>query len=357
MIFIVISTKRAPFTLVLLGLGLLPGCASAPAIPSQIESQLPANEARSAPAPTATTSGRTRDSGDAWSVNGADGLVNLCQSLRDEASINFPGNAVEQARAADAHARQREEALAGRYVTVVPASGFAVRAYDLGERRLVLDTHRTLVLGDGAELFVAGEDPAPGFALGPDLADRMLVQRAADKLALRVLFRPAGSELRKEACLWLSGGRVVKMEIEILATALVALDGSVLARGDTGEYADSSLATAVRSPQVTVRKPRMPDGKESPPSVAEPLAPLAEQAQPCYEHALVTRPSLRGLLVLSVRVGAGGRVESPRVEMTSLGDPALASCVVAGATKAKLVGVSTGQRFSVPLQFGSAEER
>jgi hypothetical protein len=358
MIFIVMWKKRAHFRLMLLGLDLLLGCATAPPVPAQIDSQLPAE--RNLPATvaaTAPTMVRMRDSGDAWSVNGADGLVNLCQTLRDEASVTFSGNAVEQARAADAHARQREDALAGRYVAVVPASGFAFRAYDLGERRLVLDTRRTIVVGDGAELFVSGGDSAPGFALGPDLADRILVQRAADKLALRVIFRPAGSELRKDACLWLGGGRVVKMEIELLAAALVALDGTVLARGDTGDYADSSVAVPVLSPKVTVHKPRAPDGKEIPPSVAEPLAPLAEQAQPCYEHALVARPNLRGMLVLSVRIVAGGRVESPHVEMTSLGDPALASCVVAGATKAKLVGVSTGQRFSVPLQFGSAEER
>lgn len=358
MIFAVMSTRRAHFKLVLLGLVLSPGCATAPPIPSQTESQSPAE--KSLPAMVATTTPtpvRMRDSGDAWSVNGADGLVNLCQSLRDETSVNFAGNAVEQARAADAHARQREEALAGRYVADIPASGFVFRAYDLGERRLVLDTHRTLVLGDGAELFVAGGDPAPGFALGPDLADRILVQRAADKLALRVIFRPAGSELRKDACLWLGGGRVVKMEIELLAAALVALDGTVLARGDTGDYADSAFVTPVRSPKVTVRKPRAADGKELPASTAEPLATVAEQAQPCYERALVARPNLRGTLVLSIRIGAGGRVESPHVEMTSLGDPDLSSCVVVGAAKAKLVGVSAGQRFSVPLQFGSAEER
>jgi hypothetical protein len=147
------------------------------------------------------------------------------------------------------------------------------------------------------------------------------------------------------------------MEIELLAAALVALDGTVLARGDTGDYADSALVTPVRSPKVTVRKPRAADGKELPASTAEPLATVAEQAQPCYERALVARPSLRGTLVLSIRIGAGGRVESPHVEMTSLGDPDLSSCVVVGAAKAKLVGVSAGQRFSVPLQFGSAEER
>jgi hypothetical protein len=305
------------------------------------------------PAPTPSPPG----GGNASSVSGPDGLVALCESLRDESSASFSGNAVEQARAIESHAQRRQAALAGRYVAIIPASGFVFRNYEIGERRLMLDTQHSLVLGDGAELFVPSTDPAPGFVLLPDLADRLLTLRNEGKLALRVIFRPLGSQLRKDACMWLGGGRVVKMEIEVLGAALVASDGTVLSRGDTGEYADSSPVLPVRSPKVTVRKPRGADGKDVPASMATALGALAERALPCYERGLVARPALRGTLVIAIRIGPGGQVESARIEMSSLGDDTLVKCVAANVTKATVVGTSSGQRFSVPLQFASAEER
>jgi len=339
----------------LYSLTLLLGCATAqpadaPPLPS------PAPEApRPAPSPMATLS-PPPSSGDAASVNGADGLVRLCESLRDEASMTFPGNAVEQARAYEAHAQRRQAVLAGRYVTVIPPAGYAFRNYDLGERRLVLDGNRNLVLGDGAELFIAGQDTVPGFALGPDLADRLLSQHADGQVALRLIFRPSVSQLRKDGCVWLSGGRVVKLEIEVVAAALVGLDGAVLARSDTGEYADSSLGIPVRAPKVAVRKPRTAEGKDLSASQAVAFSVLADKAQPCYERVLIVRPALRGTLVLGIRIGAGGRVEAPHVEMSSLGDDTLTACVSSGAAKATISGVSQGQRFSVPLHFGSADD-
>ncbi len=277
--------------------------------------------------------------------------------MRDESSTTFSGNAVEQAQAIEAHAHRRQAALAGRYVVLIPSSGFSFRNYEIGERRLILDTQYSLVLGDGAELFVPSTDPAPGFVLAPDLADRLATQRIEGKLALRLLFRPLGSQLRKDACMWLGGGRVVKMEIEVLGTALVAPDGTVLSRGDTGEYADSSSVLPVRSPKVTVRRPRGADGKDVAASVTLALGVLAERARPCYERVLIARPALRGTLVVGIRIGPGGQVESARVEMSSLGDDTLVSCVSANVAKATITGASDGQRFSVPLQFASAEER
>jgi hypothetical protein len=274
--------------------------------------------------------------------------------LRDENSMSYAGNAVEQARAFEAHGQRRQAALAGRYVAIVPASGFAFRSYELGERRLLLDIARGLELGDGAELIVPSGEPVPGFILAPELADRMLGQRSEGKLALRLTFRPAGSQLRKDACMWLGGGRVVKMEIEVLGAALVAPDGTVLCHGDTGEYADAS---PVRSPKVTVHKPRGADGKEVETSTTIALGSLAERAQPCYERTLIVRPALRGTLVLGIRIGAGGHIETAHVEMSSLGDDTLVGCVATNIAKATIAGTSSGQRFSVPFQFRSAEER
>jgi hypothetical protein len=346
-------TRRALSGHSLLGLALLASCATAP----PVETSIPLSPEEPPAAPAHIPNAGPASNGDASSVSGPDGLVALCETLRDADSASFPGNAVEQARAIEAHAQRRQAALAGRYVAIVSSSGFAFRGYDLGDRRLMLDTERGLVLGDGAELFVPSKDPAPGFVLAPDLAERVLTQRSEGKLALRLIFRPAGSQLRKDACLWLGGGRVVKMEIEVLGAALIAPDGTVLSRGDTGEYADASPTAPVRSPKVTVYKPRGADGKDIQATMVGALATLGEAARPCYERVLIARPALRGTLVVGIRIGAGGHVETAHVEMSSLGDDTLVSCVATNVAKATVAGASNGQRFSVPLQFRSAEER
>jgi hypothetical protein len=352
--FVMLAT-RAFSPRVLCLSALLAGCATAQPVEPPAAPMPPPEATRPAPALAATTVAPPGN-GDAASVNGADGLTRLCESMRDEASMTFPGNAIEQARAYEAHAQRRQAALGGRYVTVVPALGYTFRSYELGERRLVLDTNRSFVLGEGAELFVASQELTPGFALSPDFAERILARQADGKVALRLIFRPASSPLRKDACSWLGGGRFVKLGVEVVATALVGLDGSVLARSDTGDYADSSLAGPVRSPKVAVRKPRTAEGKDLPAGQAAAFRVLAEKAQPCYERVLLVRPALRGTLVLGIRIGAGGRVEAPHVEMSSLGDDTLTGCVSSGAVKATIAGTSGGQRFSVPLQFGSAED-
>jgi hypothetical protein len=300
---------------------------------------------------------RPSKSGEATTIAGPDALAGLCQALRDETATEFPGSPVDQAKASAVHAERRQAAQGSSYVTVIPASGFAFRSYQVGDHRLVLDTDRSFSLGDGAELFSSSKNAPPGFSLPPDLAERLLGERTAGRLGLRLLFRPARSELRKDACMWLSGGHVVKMEVEFVAAALLGPDGVVLARGDTGDYGDPSAGLPVRSPKVTVKRPRAPDGRDVSETLAEAFSPLSRAAEPCYQRVLLVRPTLRGSVVLAIRAAAGGKVDEARVEMSSLGDDAVTACVAAEAKRATLSGVPAGQRFSVPLHFASADER
>jgi hypothetical protein len=163
--------------------------------------------------------------------------------------------------------------------------------------------------------------------------------------------------LRKDGCLWLSGGHVVKMEIDIVAAALLGADGSVVGRGDTGDYGDPTAGLPVRSPKVTVKKPRDHLGKDVSDAATGAFAPLSNAVLPCYQRVLIVRPALRGTMVLAVRIGNGGKPDETRVEISSLADDAVTACVVAAANKTALSGLGAGQRYSVPLQFGSADDR
>jgi TonB family protein len=331
------------------------GCATAQPGPPETAPLAPPPDETSRPPPILTVQpGR---SGEATSIAGPDALVGLCQVLRDENAVDFPGNPVERARASASHAERRQAAQAASFVTAIPAAGFSFRTYQMGERRLLLDTDRSLVVADGAELFVPSSDLAPGFSLAPDFAEHLLAERSAGRLALRLVFRPARSQLRKDGCVWMSGGRVVKMEIDIVAAALLGADGEVVARSDGGDYGDPDGGLPVRSPKVTVRKPRGPDGKDLPAELAGAMEPLASAALPCYRRVLLVRPALRGSLVLAIRVATGGKVDEARVEMSSLGDDAVSACVLSAVKKTELAAPVRDQRFSVPLQFSSTDDR
>ena len=296
-----------------------------------------------------------RDTGTAgaFAVEGNEGLPRLCETLRDENSMAFSGNAVAQAEEREEHARGRQDAEHRRYVALVPAQGVALANYELGEGRLVLDTGRGFRLAENAELLTNLETGAIGFRLPPDAADHVLVERAAGRLFLRVMFRPLYSKMRQQACMWISGGGVVKMEIELEAVALLAPDGSRLAQGDNSPSTD--LDAPVTKPQIVIMRPRSATGGDVPDALARSSTELGPILLPCYQRALEMRPSLRGTLVLGIKVGPDGSVEESHMELSSLGDEALAACAAAKAGKAKL---SAGPgRMSVTVVFGSKDDQ
>jgi hypothetical protein len=287
-------------------------------------------------------------------VGGADGLARLCDVLRDEAGMPFEGNEVARARARDEHERRRLQAVEETYTVQVPAAGFAFRGYDLGDRRLSVDTGRSFVLADGVELVSADREANLSFSLAPEAAETALKGHEQTRVNLRLVFRPAQSQLRRDACMRLSGGRVVKLPVDVLAFALLSPDGATIARGQTGDYPDE---TPVATPQVTVARPRTVEGREIPETVATAASKaLAPALLPCYRKALEARPNLRGTLVIELRVLADGKVESPRMQMSSLGDEDLVACSMAKAARAHLAGVGATPRMSLPVTFGGKED-
>lgn len=58
------------------------------------------------------------------------------------------------------------------------------------------------------------------------------------------------------------------------------------------------------------------------------LSAKAGQARGCYERALRVNPTLKGHLVVNVRVGPEGQVCGASIQSNSLGSPAVANCVL-----------------------------
>jgi hypothetical protein len=321
------------------------GCAAPlPAVPA---APTPIAAPATAPPPRPAPMTLKRDLG------GADGLARLCEVLRDADSIELPGSDVEQARAREEHERQRARAAEGTYSVPIPASGFAFRSYDLEGKRLAVDTGRNFVVADGVELAVTDGKTPLAFTVPPETAERAVASRAAGALTLRMVFRPVRSELRRDGCVRLSGGGVVKLPVDVLAYTLLAPGGAVVARAQSPDYVDDA---PVRAPAVSVGRPRSQEGREVTEAVASSARGLGSSFLPCYQKALESRPNLRGTLVLDVRVLADGRLEGPRMQVSSLGDDTLVACAVSRAAHAKLAGVSSATHLSLPLSFGGQGE-
>jgi hypothetical protein len=327
------------------------GCATAASAGDGDAPGLPSASPSSALPPPAAAPSRGPLNHD---LGGPDGVARLCEALRDEDGIRFEGNEVARAKAREDHERQRAGLADRTYVVRVPAQGFGFRGYDLAGQRLALDTSRSFSVGDNVEL-VTNEPSSSArlaFTLPPDAADRALKSHASRRLVLRLVFRPLRSDLRRDGCVRMSGGRVVKLPVEVLAYTLVGDGGAAVARGQTADYVDES---AVSEPEVSVGRPRSNEGREVPDAVADAARALGTTLLPCYQKALERRPSLRGTLVLDVRVLPDGRIEAPRMQVSSLGDETLVACAVSRTGKAKLPG--GGGHLTLPVSFGGKEDR
>jgi len=59
----------------------------------------------------------------------------------------------------------------------------------------------------------------------------------------------------------------------------------------------------VTKPQIVIRRPRSATGGDVTDSLAKASTELQPLLLPCYQKALEARPSLRGTLVLGIKVG------------------------------------------------------
>ena len=116
-------------------------------------------------------------------------------------------------------------------------------------------------------------------------------------------------------------------------------------------------AAANTKQPFAMARARSSEGREIPEAVASAASKaLAPVLLPCYRKALEARPNLRGTLVIELRVLADGKVEAPRMQMSSLGDEALVACSVAKAAHAHMAGVGATPRMSLPVTFGGKED-
>jgi len=294
---------------------------------------------------------------DGREVRGADALVRLCEALRDEDAMPFSGSEVQQARAREAHGQRRMAAVEEGYVVVVPSGGFGFRRYELDERRLVIDTDRPFVLAQGVELAAVDVNAPLAFELAPEAAETVLRDHAAGRLAARLVFKPAPSDLNRDGCARASGGRIIKLPARVMSYVLARADGTALASGSTELAHEMGATSPVRTPEITLGRPRTADGREASDAVSASLRQLGPALLPCYDKALAARPNLRGTLVMDLRFTGDGRVESSRTEMSTVRDDGLASCATAQLTKTRLPGITAPLRLSVPITFGGKEDR
>jgi len=78
------------------------------------------------------------DSAGAFAVESDEGLAACARPFATKTRCPFRETSWPKRRSARSNARRRQDAEHRRYLAIVPAQGFALANYDLGERRLVL---------------------------------------------------------------------------------------------------------------------------------------------------------------------------------------------------------------------------
>ncbi|MDX2019530.1 MAG: hypothetical protein SF187_04765 [Deltaproteobacteria bacterium] len=285
-------------------------------------------------------------------VEGAPGVLRLCDALQASDGMTFKGNAVEQAHQRQAHDERRASSLDSRYELTLPAAGFRFDGYDDGKLKLV-DTRFSVE--DGIELDRAADEPI-AFELSDAAAERLLQMHAEGKLKLRLVFSPQPSQMRPDVCLRQSGGRMVKFGAQVLAAYVVGPLGAPLARFETEAFAQEMAAvTPVHSAAVYFGKPVSADATPVSPSLQEAFTKLEPSLVACYREALTRKATTQGTLIVGLTLSKDGRAQQPRMEMSTITDEALVACAVASIGKASVPATPPlPAALSLPLTFGEA---
>lgn len=285
-------------------------------------------------------------------VQGAPGVLRLCDTLQASDAMAFKGNAVDQAHQRQAHDDRRAAALESRYDLLLPTAGFRFDGYDDGKLKLA---DKRFSVEDGIELDRAADETI-AFDLSDAAAERLLQMHTEGKLKLRLVFSPQPSQMRPDVCLRQSGGRMVKFGAQVLAAYLVGPLGAPLARYETEAFAQEMAAvTPVRTAAVYLGKPVSADTTPVSPSLEAAFGKLEPSLLACYREALTRRATTQGTVIVGVVLSKDGRTQQPRMEMSTISDEALVACAVASVSKAVVPATPPlPAAVSLPLTFGEA---
>jgi len=287
------------------------------------------------------------------------GLRRVCDTVRPDSQVKFGGNEVERGKARAEYRKRRTAALERFYLVTVPSAGFSFREYDVGEKKLTLETRKVLAVAEGVDLgFPVGDDePDIAAAVGPQPAERVVLLRVKGKLGLRLTFRLDPGQ-RGDPCTRTPARKAVRVAVDTLAFELVEAGKTekMLYRGELPGYAEALQGSVpVKGPKVRLGKPSVGHGEPPAPLIAA-LRGLEPGLLQCYRQGLENNAHLRGALVVGFRLDAGGRVTQASAEINSLGDDDVAACAVARVKAHRFAkGVRPG-RVSVPVYFQSQDD-
>lgn len=284
------------------------------------------------------------------------GLRRLCDVVRPDSQVAFPGNEVQRGKAREEHKRRREAALEKFYQVTVPAAGFAFREYEVTEQHLAVEARRPLAVAETVEVNIPPGDEEPPelvASLPPAQAEQVVRLRIKGKLGLRLTFR-LEADASGDPCSRVVAKRV-RVGIDALAFELVETGKAVLYRGELPGYQEAVYATVpVKGPRVKLGKPTVTGGMSAA-DLAAGFKLLEPGLLACYRRGLEQNARLRGALVVGFRV-EGGRVTHAQSEINSLGEDAVVRCAVDRVRAQRFAAGRGGARVSLPVYFGSEED-
>ncbi|HUB05406.1 MAG TPA: hypothetical protein VMB50_00305 [Myxococcales bacterium] len=265
----------------------------------------------------------------------------LCHDLVETPwSSDLPADPVDRAAFEADWSAHREAASRLAYAVEVPAGLFRFARYDDGE--LWLDDRWALLgAGGGLAVFPSG-DGAWGLAATPAQAHRAYRLWRRGRARLFIAFHPS-----PDGCNGVPYARSHSLAVAPGWLELRSDDGTFVLSG-AGDWAPPPPPAEAR---VRAAPPVLVAG-DADVGAVERAVEADAGLQRCYSQALAASPDAGGDLVIEAQIGPPGVVQTSRVALDGIADPALTSCLRQRFQALQLTGAGAGAHLYVPLELG-----
>ena len=289
-------------------------------------------------------------------------VCQVCWAARTADRMRFAGNAVQRGQARSRHEEARLRTLETMYTVEVPAAAFAFAEYDPDAGVLSIDTRRNFRLFDGrVELYATGNEPI-AFELEAGPAGRLVANQRTGRQKLRLGFLVSFDQPEADPCLIRPASRFT-VRADLAFAEIVDAASRVVARmtterldefvPDAAELGGGGAQSPAPAGQVTVTPPTIAAEPRRRGAIdewfsSEGAAAIAALLEPC-RVAGARGGRVVGSLAIALDVEASGAPANVRVEMDSMSNQALSSCVVEKIGTVRFPAGRSRARVTLPL--------
>ncbi len=291
-------------------------------------------------------------------ISSAAAMADICQHVVPTNLVKFSGNAYERGEKRAAHRRHREAMLGKIFVVDIPAETYEFLDYDMDAQELEIDTSSGLRAHEGRSVLVLRHHESLLASVPPERARELAEIHQRGRLVLRIGFVLHSPSAESSPCSQVGDHTApTRVQVEVGFFELRRGSSEMLLRveafgsgGDSGVVVRGPRITPGAGPAVTLATPSViADGNLDELFTGSSSHRFRQSLLECYRSRLETRPGIEGTIVVQLSVSRG-QLRSSHLEIDSLGDPGIASCVLHQVRRFPYPS-GVGGAISLPIRF------